>query len=583
MLSLKLKDIYESVNEYAKLLANILQIDIEIVDSDLFRVSGTGIYKDKVFESIHTEGFIYREVLRSRKALVVENPGENELCKDCKHYKNCEEYMEIAVPIKYSSEIFGVIGLVCSNPLQREILSKNLDTNLKFLEQIAEFIAIKLIESKRVLEIKDSVEFLKQIIDSIDTGVITLDEEKKISLINNFGMKILKVSPKVIGGSITLEDTGDYYPGRTIYNIDISGKKTRIVGKVIKNFLRNKECDKVLVFREDNTVQKEVVNITHGKNTIGCNEIIGNSLVMTKLKSKIKKIAHSKSTVLIIGESGTGKELVARAIHSEGDRKDKPFIAINCGAIPEELLESELFGYVKGAFSGASTNGRVGKFELANNGVIFLDEIGDMPLYLQVKLLRVLQERTIVRVGSNKLIKLNIRIIAATNRNLKDLVSEGKFREDLYYRLNVIPIELPPLRDRGGDIEIIAYELVKKYSKIFNKYVHTIDDDVLKKLNEFPWKGNVRELENAIEFMVNLCLDDGIIKFDMLPKSIVEYKKENEAIEILENKEIKTLKELEEDYINKVLDIYGRDTIGKKIAAKKLGIGIATLYRKIEK
>ncbi|MBM6839080.1 sigma 54-interacting transcriptional regulator, partial [Clostridium saudiense] len=166
--------------------------------------------------------------------------------------------------------------------------------------------------------------------------------------------------------------------------------------------------------------------------------------------------------VLITGESGTGKELVARAIHAEGERRNKPFIAINCGAIPESLLESELFGYVKGAFSGANANGRIGKFELANRGVIFLDEIGDMPLYLQVKLLRVLQEKTVVRIGSNKLTSLDIRIVAATNKDLKELVRKGKFREDLYYRLNVIPIEVPALRERGKDLNLLVNVLVDK-------------------------------------------------------------------------------------------------------------------------
>ncbi|MFR7934891.1 MAG: sigma-54 interaction domain-containing protein [Clostridium perfringens] len=313
--------------------------------------------------------------------------------------------------------------------------------------------------------------------------------------------------------------------------------------------------------------------------------MVGESAAMKQLKNKIKRISYSKSTVLITGESGTGKELVARAIHAEGSRKNKPFIAINCGAIPESLLESELFGYVKGAFSGASSSGRVGKFELANKGVIFLDEIGDMPLYLQVKLLRVLQERTIVKIGSNQLIELDIRVVAATNKDLRKLVEEGKFREDLYYRLNVIPIEVPPLRKRDGDIELIMNELIKKYNKIFNKYVHTVNEDVIKKLKNYKWKGNVRELENVVEFMVNLSGEDGIVTLDMLPQTVLEY--ENKGKEYSNSKssgdfeEIRELKEIESEYINKALDLYGRDTAGKKKAARKLGIGIATLYRKI--
>ncbi|MGV2643671.1 AAA family ATPase, partial [Clostridium perfringens] len=173
---------------------------------------------------------------------------------------------------------------------------------------------------------------------------------------------------------------------------------------------------------------------------------LGQTKIMKELKNKVKKIALSTSTVLVTGESGTGKEVFARAIHNEGNRKTKAFVAINCGAIPDTLLESELFGYVKGAFTGADPMGKIGKFELANKGTIFLDEIGDMPIYLQTKILRVLQERKITRVGSNKEIDIDVRVIAATNKNLKELIKENKFREDLYYRLNVIPFEIPALR-----------------------------------------------------------------------------------------------------------------------------------------
>ena len=282
---------------------------------------------------------------------------------------------------------------------------------------------------------------------------------------------------------------------------------------------------------------------------------------MMILKSKIRKISNSSSTVLITGESGTGKELVARAIHCEGNRKDKPFIAINCGAIPETLLESELFGYDKGAFSGANSNGRIGKFELANKGVIFLDEIGDMPLYLQVKLLRVLQEKTIVRIGSNKLVSLDLRVIAATNKDLKELVRRGKFREDLYYRLNVIPIEIPPLRERKGDLELLLNSLIDKYNIEFNKSVYLIEDNVLEMFKKYKWYGNI------------------------LPDSFIESFHEQMGLEEKGNddiKEIIPLKDIEKKYIKKAIEIYGDTTEGKKIAAKKLGIGIATLYRRLE-
>ena len=332
-------------------------------------------------------------------------------------------------------------------------------------------------------------------------------------------------------------------------------------------------------------IKEEAVTLTYGNNKTDISCIVGESDAMKSLKKKIKSISNLKSTVLITGESGTGKELVARAIHAEGERRNKPFIAINCGAIPESLLESELFGYVKGAFSGANVNGRIGKFELANRGVIFLDEIGDMPLFLQVKLLRVLQEKTVVRVGSNKLTSLDIRIVAATNKDLKELVRKGKFREDLYYRLNVIPIEVPALRERGKDLALLVNVLVDKYNNLLNKSVNKIDDEVSEMFRKYKWQGNVRELENVVEFMVSISDERGIIDKSMLPESFIENYKEllNDSIDRSINiKEIIPLKEIEKLYIKKAIEKYGNTTEGKKIAAKKLGIGIATLYRKMD-
>ena len=250
---------------------------------------------------------------------------------------------------------------------------------------------------------------------------------------------------------------------------------------------------------------------------VDCSNIIGDSPQMRKLKAEIGKIARSSSTVLITGESGTGKEMVASAIWNASERKDGRFVAINCAAIPEALLESELFGYVKGAFTGADPNGRIGKFELADKGIIFLDEIGDMPLYLQAKLLRVLQERKIMRIGSNQLIPIDVRIVAATNKNLKQMIREKKFREDLYYRLNVIPLELPPLRERKEDIETLAVFFAKRYARLLKKDFWKIPETVMDRLKSHPWEGNVRELENVMEFMVNMMGSDGILNEQTLP------------------------------------------------------------------
>ncbi len=245
------------------------------------------------------------------------------------------------------------------------------------------------------------------------------------------------------------------------------------------------------------------------------------------------------------------------------------------------LLESELFGYVKGAFTGANPNGRIGKFELANNGVLFLDEIGDMPIYLQAKLLRVLQEQKVTRIGSNNQIKIDVRIIAATNKNILELIRENKFREDLYYRLNVIPIKISPLRERKEDITELVNFFIQKYVKKFNKYFYRIEDNTMNLLMHNEWPGNIRELENALEYMINMMDDDGILNDETLPESIL-HKTVFKIHDNNSNTPVRSLKDLEKSEIEKALSIYGKTTEGKKIAAEKLNTSVSTLYRKIE-
>ena len=308
---------------------------------------------------------------------------------------------------------------------------------------------------------------------------------------------------------------------------------------------------------------------------------------MQNIKRKIIKIANSTSSVLITGESGTGKEVIARAIHSQSNRRNKPFIAINCAAIPEALLESELFGYAKGAFSGASNSGRIGKFELANGGIIFLDEIGEMPLDMQVNLLRVLQESRVTRLGGSTEIPIDVRVIAATNKNLKEEVNKGNFREDLYYRLCVIPITLPPLRERKDDVQkLMEYFLTIKSFKL-NKPIPKINDELYSNLLSYSWPGNIRQLENYIENIVNL---EGNISFNLWDE---EPKKDfnNENIyKCNVNENNNQLCENENNNLN--LNFLERKTIEKAIlkfgnnmtkTAKELGISRNTLYLKIKK
>jgi len=306
-------------------------------------------------------------------------------------------------------------------------------------------------------------------------------------------------------------------------------------------------------------------------------KIIGNSKKMQDIFEVIDKVADTMATVLINGESGTGKELIANAIHNKSGRKDKPYIKVNCGAIPEALLESELFGYEKGAFTGAQ-NRKVGRFDRAQGGTLFLDEIGELPLALQVKILRVLQEREFERVGGTEVIKADVRIIAATNRDLDKMVQEGKFREDLLYRLKIIPVLIPALRERKEDIPQLVDFFLLKHSKEMNKGPAIMDRDVLDILTQYEFPGNIRELENIIERLVILA-SDGKINATILPKEVVRGAYSKKDIFILPQEGI-SLEEVEESLVRQSLDLSkGNQTQ----AAKLLGISRHALIYRIEK
>jgi two-component system response regulator AtoC len=322
---------------------------------------------------------------------------------------------------------------------------------------------------------------------------------------------------------------------------------------------------------------QRTIELSNLSETQGVNSIIGESNEILKVKNLIKKIARTNSCVLITGETGTGKELVARALHYESPRRNKPFVVVNCSAIPSELFESELFGHEKGAFTGAVSSKR-GLFELANRGTIFLDEIADLDLMTQAKLLRVIEERKCRRLGSSKLIELDIRIIAATNRNLPEFVKQKKFREDLFYRITTFTINLPPLRDRGYDIILLAKYFLKKFSKEYRKRFIDIDRSAEEILLNYNWKGNVRELKNLIERIV-IMRDDPYLTRSHLIALWSELKSEDDR-DTQERDEIMSLRDMELDLIKRALK---KANNNKTKAAKLLGISRDVLRYKMKK
>lgn len=427
---------------------------------------------------------------------------------------------------------------------------------------------------------------IEDILDSMPVGILTSDLSDTIRIVNKSIIKLFGYSEEKIksmkmwdliqnwkividevhnNGSFTNEDVHvNAHANRLQLNLSaypIYDSKERIIGIT---------C----IFNEVKKARKLAGRLIKSQAIYTFNKIIGKNQNFIDIINYSKQIADSRSNVIIVGDSGTGKEVFAQSIHNYSSRKDKPFIAVNCGAIPSNLIESELFGYEEGAFTGARLGGHLGKFEAADGGTIFLDEIGEMPLDMQIKLLRVIEEGVINRIGSIKQIPVNIRIISATNKDLKDEVAKGKFRKDLFYRINVIPIYLPSLKDRKDDIPILIDYFMERISKHLNKRKVDIPIGYMERLINYDWPGNIRELENLIELIINT----GSIKIlDKLQFNTVEPTSiKSEEID----ETIFTLETVEKKYIEKALNKFDGNI---SQTAKALGIGRNTLYRKIKK
>lgn len=574
----QLRDIKNTVQQTADAIAAALKIEVEIADAELIRIAGTGKYKNRLGSPL-TDGFVYRHVLKTGVAVIIDNPGYNELCKPCPSHGNCLEYAEVAIPIRVSAQIIGVIGLVSFDEEQTKRLMDNKQSLLLFLEKMAELLVGKVVENQKNHESGLLTSQLLTVLNLLHDGILLINDQQKVTHYNTLAGKLLDIDSEQEQDLFRLlEDKKLWHAverGET-FSGPIKGKRvaTQLYCDVVP--IKNKGVidGAVITLKDIQQIKKLVKEATVSEIETHFSQIIGNSTKMNELKAMALHVAPSKATLLIQGESGTGKELLARAIHQSSNRKGHAFIAINCGAIPESLLESELFGYEEGSFTGARRGGKLGKFELAHNGTIFLDEIGDMPLHLQVKILRVLQERRVERIGSARSIPLDVRVIAATHRHLEDMVKTGEFREDLYYRLNVIPLSIPSLRERLEDVPILIQFYLDYYSTVTDRSVSGITPEVIDILTHYPWPGNVRELGNVIEYCVTMVAG-GEITAEILPKRVKLERKARSQNSSL------NLKLLEREMIMKALTLVEAEG-HKDDAAKLLGISRATLYRKIK-
>lgn len=479
-----------------------------------------------------------------------------------------------------------VIGTLNLTGQSQDVHPHSLGLVVAAVNSIENKIRIKSTEVKMI----EAYEYINAVIDSIKAGIYVVGRDGRVKTINKaalsfFGVREDFILNKRVDDILpnwktimkTLEKGNIYEDGEATLQGHINGTFHLSVTPIFDEKIM---IGIVVILREIENILRLVKRYSGYSARYVFDDIIGESKEIKEVIDFAKAISKSPSTVLIMGESGTGKELMAQAIHNESARTGSSFIAVNCGAIPKNLIESELFGYAEGAFTGAKKGGCPGKFELANKGTLFLDEIGEMPLHMQVKLLRVLQEGVVTRVGSSDVIDIDVRIIAATNKDLKEEVKKGKFREDLYYRLKVIPIIIPPLRERREDISILLRYYLRNKAIKLNKHIPKISESLKNSIMNYNWPGNIRELENFIENIVNF---DGKTSYSLEEEKTRE--KESVSNETCENNnnntfEFVSLEELEKEHIAKCLVEYGGN-ISK--VAKILKISRNTLYMKIKK
>lgn len=580
--NMSLIEIKKNTQEISDAIKAVLHVDVTIADANLIRVAATGKYKEFIGVKL-PDGCSFEQIALSKKAQFIKNPNSNE-CTSCSSKGNCNEMATLGYPILDEGNLIGVIGLIAFESKQKEELFSKYDSLLEFLSKLTELLVGNLKKSAYIRRLKVQDELINLTINNLDSGIICTNIENRVQFLNTIACNMLELDiinsiDKSIEELLPLDIVNIQANIRKEVKFNIKGHKESFIISRIPILFESKIASNLYTIHKSSKFIQDAYSIMNVNLNLDFNNIIGESKEIKRVKELAKNVAKSKSTVILRGESGTGKELFARGIHNESLRRNSPFIAINCASIPENLLESELFGYEEGAFTGASKSGKIGKLELANNGTLFLDEIGDLPIHLQPKLLRVLQDESFTRLGGKELISVNFRLITATNRNLEDMVEKEQFRDDLYYRLNVIPIEIPPLRDRGEDINILSEYSLENYLIKLNKSNIKYSEEVKEIMRKYSWPGNIRELENCIEYLVNTVKSNVILKSD-LPKNIL-----NQNINKLEmNGSLKVIMDnYEKEIIIDMLDNYGSTAEAKIKISEILDINLATFYRKLKK
>lgn len=565
----------EMLNHVVQAIGHVVKTEVTIIDHNYMRLAATDKYKALIGQCVNANS-AFAKAMQNQKTLLIAQPGKDMLCKACDSKGTCKETAEVCCPILLEGQALGAIGLIAFTEDEREHLLGRQDELIPFIESMASLIAVKIKEMQQAEEI----ELLSS---AVDLPVLVVNKDGKILKYNKASRKEWQLSENGdLSQILSKTILSRLWQLERFTEVTTKGKHAsyELEMKLLEGGQRA-----ILLFRPMRRMIGDANRYLEAQHATDFSDILGAHPLIQQVKGFAANAAKAKASVLILGESGTGKELFARAIHNASDRSQQVFLAVNCAAIPETLIESELFGYEPGTFTGGAKGGRVGRFEQAHLGTLFLDEIGDMPLHLQAKILRVLQEGHIQKLGGNREIPVDVRIITATHRNLEQMVEEGTFRQDLFYRINVLPLEIPSLRERQEDILVLAEHFANRSAIRLSRTYMGMTTRLKSFLNHYEWPGNVRELENVIEYMVNAA-PTGQLNESHLPKRILDKVLNVSGKTTLDQSTAVvyqgTLKNLNDQRLLAAVKVNGSHKAGVAMTCTQLGISRATYYRRMK-
>ena len=566
----QLESVRSGIEHFVSAAAEAFRVEAAIFNQQSSLFYCTPTYLKKKGNTVHY-AFI-QDVIVNGSVLVTE-PGKMPACIGCRFNEHCPSTMEILCCIHSGTDVAGVISFTSFTKEGQKRISENTEVYLNAITKLSSLIGEYLQQFSEGSAAADTEKLIESLMSLCEQPLLLTDPNGVVLRYNSLADKVLKFC-NVSSTSLRQIFSEDMARRITSGN-DLFEKKASIgenTAKVTTRSIYSQNHLHSILVRLSNEFYENLPE------SGAFERLIGSSRAFVHIQNLIKRVADSPTPILITGETGTGKELVARSFHEQSRRNKYPFVAINCSSIPENLFESELFGYEEGSFTGAKKGGKMGRIEMAQGGTLFLDELGEMPLSVQPKLLRVLLEYELERVGSTKKIHLDIRIVAATNRDLREMIKEGKFREDLFYRISVINVKLPPLRDRKEDIIPISLNYLERLKTKMTTPLRTISHEAEQAFLNYSWPGNIRELQNVVEYAANLCDSDTLTLAD-LP----EHMRGLEECPDTEKQKETPLPDSQEKQILDLLSAYGHTLESKKKIAADLGISLRTLYRKLNK